>query len=83
MSAAVSVKRHCCETLAGVRLTVLEVVAAIAIAIAIAAVMKANPVPLARVYVPRRRDGQLLQKGISNCGVEYLVLVGHSLLHVN
>jgi len=43
-----------------VRLTVLEVVAAIANAIA--AVMIANLVPLARVYAPRRRDGQLLSK---------------------
>jgi hypothetical protein len=75
------VKRHCCERLVGVRLTVLEVVAAIAIAIA--AVMIANLVPLARVYAPRRRDGQLLPKGISNSGVGYLVLVGHSLWHVN
>ena len=55
-----SVKRHCCEKLAVVRLIVLGVVTAIANVIE--AVMIANPDLLAPVYVPRRRDGQLLEK---------------------
>ena len=55
-----SVKQHCCETLVGMRLIVLGVV--IAIANVIEAVMIANPDLLPRVYVPRRRDGQLLQR---------------------
>ena len=76
-----SVKRHCCETPAGVRLTVLGVVAAIANAIA--AAMIANPAPLARVYAPRQRDGQLLQKVLAIPVWDNLVLVGHSLWHVN
>ena len=74
-----SVKRHCCETLAGVRL----IGVAAAIANAIAAAMIANPAPLARVYVPRQRDGQLLQKVLASPVWGNLVLVGHSLWHVN
>ena len=76
-----SVKRHCCKTLAGLRLIVLGVMAATANAIA--AVMIANPVPLARVYAPRRRDGQLLKKVLAILVWDIWVLVGHSLWHVN
>jgi hypothetical protein len=72
----VSVKRHCCETLAGLRQTVLAVGAATANAIA--AAVTANPVPLARVYALRRHDGQLLQKVLAIPVWSIWVLVGHS-----
>lgn len=79
---AVSVKRHCCETLVGVRLIVLGVVTAIANVIE--AVMIANPDLLARVYVPRRRDGRLLQRVlVFPVWGDIWCFVGHSLWHAN
>jgi hypothetical protein len=65
-----------------------------ATAIAIAAAMTANPVPIARVYAPRRRDGQLLQKVLAipvwgiwdiACGmsIRQCSLTGKGLLNVH